>query len=453
MPALVPQLIDAAQRILSLSLAPGQNAEPLSRNWISRYLKKYLHMRRVRQETRKIDRSASEEIAVYERHFRDFQREVEEKGILLGDIYNMDETGFRIGVGGSQWVVTMDMNRPQFSPSDTNRDYATSIEAVSGDGVVIDPMLIMKGVNHLEKWYAQTSLPDNYFIGIYDSGYTNDTLSIKCIKNFDRCTSGRTLGAWRLLIFDGYGSHCTKEIIDYCDDNKIVPFSLPPHSSQHLQPLDVVIFQPSKHYHKQAVEASTRTGCTNFNKVEFLNAIHSIRSQTFKHSTIVSGWRKSGLIPLNPEMAIQNIRPSTPEWPRTPPAQVLQQPKTPTTARAISQMAAEVYLDSMMHEGRCNQEQIRQLCQSTIINATLRQRAEEELQALTAAASARNQRQQPSRRVVQKGGVIYAYKAREAVDKRLEKEAEAVGKAAARKHIATAKETKEGPPQVSGSQT
>ena len=151
MPALVPQLIDAAQRILSLSLAPGQNAEPLTRNWISRYLKKYPHMRRVKQKTKEIDRSASEEIAVYQRHFRDFHREVEEKGILLDDIYNMDETGFRIGVSGSQWVITMDMNRPQFNPSDTNRDYATSIEAVSGDGVMIDPMLIMKGVNHLKK--------------------------------------------------------------------------------------------------------------------------------------------------------------------------------------------------------------------------------------------------------------------------------------------------------------
>ena len=106
-----------------------------------------------------------------------------------------------------------------------------------------------------------------------------------------------------------------------------------------------------------------------------------------------------------------------------------------------------------MHKGRYNPEQIRQLCQSTIINATLRQKAEEELQALIAAASAQNQRQQPSRRVVQKGDVIYAYKAREAVDKHFEKEAEAVGKAAARKHIATAKEAREGPPQASGSQT
>ena len=45
----------------------------------------------------------------------------------------------------------MDIRRPHHSPSDTNRDYATSIEAISGDGVVVEPILIMKGVSHLEK--------------------------------------------------------------------------------------------------------------------------------------------------------------------------------------------------------------------------------------------------------------------------------------------------------------
>ena len=44
MPALVPQLIDAAQSIISLSLTPGQKSEPLSKNWISCYLAKYPHM-------------------------------------------------------------------------------------------------------------------------------------------------------------------------------------------------------------------------------------------------------------------------------------------------------------------------------------------------------------------------------------------------------------------------
>ena len=96
MPALVPQLIDAAQRIIDVSLSPGQEPEPLSKNWISRHLAKHPYMRRVKQKIKEIDRSASEEMAIYRRHFRDYQREVEEKGILPGNTYNMDGQGFAL---------------------------------------------------------------------------------------------------------------------------------------------------------------------------------------------------------------------------------------------------------------------------------------------------------------------------------------------------------------------
>ena len=34
---------------------------------------------------------------------------------------------------------------------------------------------------------------------------------------------------WRLLPLDGYGSRCTKEFFDFCDDHYIIPFCLPPH--------------------------------------------------------------------------------------------------------------------------------------------------------------------------------------------------------------------------------
>ena len=127
--------------------------------------------------------------------------------------------------------------------------------------------------------------------------------------------------------------------------------------------------------------------------------------------------------------------------------------KTPTTVRATRTLAAEVYLDSMMTGGECNPEQIRQLCQSTIINATLRQTAEEELKSLQASAAARAYRQKPGKKVVQKGCVLYAYNALEAVNKRLEKEAEASGKAAARKHLAAEKVAKGTQNQASSSQT
>ena len=53
---------------------------------------------------------------------------------------------------------------------------------------------------------------------------------------------------------DGYGSYCTQEFIQYCDDNGIIPFGFPPHLTHLLQPLDVVVFQPLKHYYAEALD-------------------------------------------------------------------------------------------------------------------------------------------------------------------------------------------------------
>ena len=80
-----------------------------------RYLARYLFMKHIRQKTEEVNFSASEEMVTYSRSFKEFKRNIEEKGILLGDIYNMNSIGFRIGVGGNQWVVTMDIERPHYN--------------------------------------------------------------------------------------------------------------------------------------------------------------------------------------------------------------------------------------------------------------------------------------------------------------------------------------------------
>ena len=144
----------------------------------------------------------------------------------------------------------------------------------------------------------------NYLIGQSESGYNNDQLTMKWLVHFQRFSGQRQSGVYRLLLLDGFGSHCTKEFIDHCHNHKIIPLCLLPHSSYLLQPLDVVVFQPYKHYHAAAVEAVTRMGCGDFDKPEFLDRIDSIRQQTFKISTVQSAFKATGLIPYNPDRVI-----------------------------------------------------------------------------------------------------------------------------------------------------
>src|SRR6185312_11618363 len=152
-----------------------------------------------------------------------------------------------------------------------NRESATAIEAISAGGEYIPAFLIVAGQVHMAQWYAQPELNPDTAIRPTPSGYTNDQVGLEWLEHFDKHTRKKTVGRKRLLILDGHGSHHTREFITYCDAHSIVPFGLPPNLTHLLQPLDVVVFQPLKHYHAKALDLLVRDGLVNITKVEFLS--------------------------------------------------------------------------------------------------------------------------------------------------------------------------------------
>jgi hypothetical protein len=227
------------------------------------------------------------------------------------DLWNFDEIGFQLGRGGDQWILTRNPAYTSYIATDTNRESVTCIEAVNASGDSIPPAVILPGVQIFESW-VDNNLDGDTLLAVSATGYTDDLIGLRWLHHFDQLTKKRQKGLHRLLLMDGHGSHVTYEFIDYCDQNQIIPFCLPPHSTHLLQPLDLVVFSPYKHWHKEAVDAATRSGCTKFTKVEFLAALQGIRNSTFKSNTIKSAWRAAGIHPWNPKDVIDQIRPSTP---------------------------------------------------------------------------------------------------------------------------------------------
>ena len=358
-------------------------------------------------------------------------------GILPCDQYNFDKTGFSIGVGGQQYVVTMDLAKKcAESPSDSNRDHVSLVETVSADGSVLPPLCIMKGAVVLFQHVSNyLNLDPNMLLATSESGYSNDQIALSFIRHFDKFSALRQKGAWRLLIFDGHGSHLTYKFITYCWDNKIIPFGLPSHTSHILQPLDVVIFQPLKHYHKQQVEVATRLGCDDFNKVEFLNAIQLIRRKTFTETTIKASFREAGLYPLNPDLVLSKLktvdRPSTPS---TIESMFAQSPPTPFTPKSIDFFARNFIQGINLENGemKVRLDRVTKLARCGIANAAARLAAEHELKVVNAATNARKRRQKSDRRQIGNIGPVYISDARLTVAKRNEKEDQKRQKAAKR---------------------
>ncbi|KAJ6437104.1 FAD linked oxidase domain-containingprotein [Purpureocillium lavendulum] len=265
-------IVDAANAILRAKAPAAERDDPPTR-----------------QKTLNADRAASEDLDRVVEYFQKLQDIIEEAGILSEDIWNMDETGFRIGVGKDQLIITKRKRSHYFSIPE-NRESATLIEAISAGGRNTPAFIILAGQNHMAHWYHQQELEPETVLRPTPSGYSNDEISLEWIQHFNKHTEKCRKGWKRLLILDGHGSHHTKEFIEYCDKHSIIPFGLPPNLTHLLQPLDVVVFQPLKHYHAKALDLMARDGLINITKIEFLSCIQDVRKEAFKESTIRSAF-------------------------------------------------------------------------------------------------------------------------------------------------------------------
>lgn len=400
--------------------------------WAKNWLKRNPELHRRRQRSLDLNRAVAHDKEAILKWFNSLIDIIKLYGITASDIWNFDETGFRIGIGKDQWVITFEPRRRIYLASPDDRTTLTMTECVNADGAVIEPMVIIEGSEFLDRYF--TDLPDGYLVARSGSGYTNDELSLEWARHFVRESKKYCKGVYRLLIFDGFDSHCTQEFLEVLEDHNVIPYRLPPHTSHFLQPLDVGCFQPYKHWHAEAVDNATRTGCTSFNKVEFLAAIESIRTYTFKPRTILKGWRDTGLHPLNKILLEANIErdiaaieadnttdsssseaEGEAEDDHTPPPPP--ELKTPLTVRTLKRNLDYCLTNEDMSEN------VKRTLLGAFNMSIAGDQAIGELRTMTSVAQSRRARQQRSRTTLKSSmGVIYSHQARRMTQDRLRQE-------------------------------
>ena len=129
---------------------------------------------------------------------------------------------------------------------DGPRAWITLLACVCADRSALPPGLTYEAANKAiqSDWVEDIKTrKHNVFITSSPSGWTNNDIGLAWLEQvFDRYTKAKARRSYRLLIIDGHGSHVTKDFIDCCGSNKILLAILPPHSTNTLQLLDVVLF-------------------------------------------------------------------------------------------------------------------------------------------------------------------------------------------------------------------
>jgi len=153
----------------------------------------------------------------------------------------MDETGVILSMLGSVKVLVSKYNKRDYRGARVKRTSVTAIECISGDGRYLKPMIIWLANTYRSNW--TTFYTPGWQYACSDSGYTDSIISFEWLKRiFDPETKERANKRLRVLICDGFGTHETLEILEFCFENNILLCRLPSYTSHKLQPCDVAPF-------------------------------------------------------------------------------------------------------------------------------------------------------------------------------------------------------------------
>jgi hypothetical protein len=276
-------------------------------NWPYRFIARLPpQFQRVKQKPMDHKRINSEDINAIKIWFSRLGVLIKEYDIQPSNLFNFDETGFRIGHGKQEKVITAYPNRASRIGSASNRESITIIECIAASGSIIPPMIIFAGKAYMEEWFQQ-GVDNNYLFAISDKGFISDSLALEWLHHFDQHTKQHARKQYRLLLLDNANSHLTYEFVSYAEEKKIILYAFPPHTTHLLQPLDGIPFQQYKHFHGKVVTEQARLGNEMFDKKDFLHHLRQVRFDTFKSRTIRAGFADRGIWPLNIELILKKL--------------------------------------------------------------------------------------------------------------------------------------------------
>jgi hypothetical protein len=289
-------------------LLADRDASPVGKRWTINFIKRHPELKTRFQRKYDYQRAKCEDPIAIRNWFRLVQNTIAKYGIRSDDIWNFDETGFIMGVISSAIVITSSerRGRPK-SVQPGNREWVTAIQAINAEGQAIDPFIVVAGQYHLANWYRESNLPATWAIATTQNGWTDNETGLKWLKHFDRCTTDRSVGAYRLLILDGHESHHSADFQIYCEENNIITLCMPPHSSHLLQPLDIGCFGLLKKAYGREIEHLIRCSVTHISKTEFFPAFYAAFQLTMTEANIKGGFRGAGLVPFDPEVVISKL--------------------------------------------------------------------------------------------------------------------------------------------------
>jgi hypothetical protein len=406
-----PRLADVED--MANHLLETRRAKRVGKCWAQRFVARRPELKTRFNRVYDFQRALCEDPELIGAWFRLVENMKAKYGILDCDFYNFDETGFMMGVICAAMIVTRaDRRGRSKAVQPGNREWATAIVCINGEGWSVPPFLVVQGKTHLASWYTEGGLPHDWVIKPTSNGWTNNETGLEWLKHFDKHTAPRAKGPYRMLVLDGHESHESIEFQDYCKSHNIITLSLPPHSSHLTQPLDVGCFSVLKRMYGREIEGFMKAHINHITKVEFLMAFKQAYQQSITVANAQAGFRGAGLIPFLPETVLEKLdvklRTPTPTGPPSVDIDpwVSQTPHNPTDALSQTTLVRDRIA---RHQGSSPTplfETVAALAKGTELLAHENTLLAAEIRTLRAANEALSKRRRAKKNRIRQGGAL-----------------------------------------------
>lgn len=212
-------------------------------------------------------------------------------------IWNVDESGCSTVQQPSKIVAPKGIKQLGSTTSAERGQLVTIICAINATGTYLPPMLIFPRVHFKDNMVI--GAPPGTLGSATPSGWSNEDQWLKFIKHFIEHTNA-SKDHPVLLLIDNSETHNSVEAIELASDNGIKIITFPPHTTNHLQPLDLCVFGPFKTFYNQAIEKwhLDHPGKT-FNIYNVAQCVGYAHPLAFTPKNISSGFSTPGIYPFN----------------------------------------------------------------------------------------------------------------------------------------------------------
>lgn len=213
-------------------------------------------------------------------------------------IFNIDETGVQLSNKPGKVIATKGAKSVHSVTSREKGETMSIIACCNAAGNFLPPVVIIKGANKKPEFHDGLPPGSDVYMS-KKSAYVNAELFQKwLVQHFvPRKPQGKVL-----LILDGHSSHTNSaEMLETAEENGLILFCLPSHSTQALQPLDRSFFKPFKTFY--AAETQNWMLANKEKKISRSVAGRLIGNAWIRAATpsnAISGFKACGIWPYNP---------------------------------------------------------------------------------------------------------------------------------------------------------